>query len=183
MQLLVLSLTLFRILVAPFVFISAIFLEQYWLAFWLFILGALTDYLDGKLARALKVESQIGAILDPIGDKLLVLFSIITVMLLTQDIYVALMGSFILGREFWISALREFSAVNNMTKATAVSLTAKIKTSCQFIAISLFFLGIAADLALVIFIANFILFIALILAFKSALEYTTNLFSKSDGNK
>ena len=77
MQSLVLSLTLFRILAAPFVFISAIFLENYWLAFWLFNLAALTDYFDGKLARDFHVESRLGAILDPIGDKLLVLFAII----------------------------------------------------------------------------------------------------------
>ena len=86
MQKLVLSLTLFRILAAPFIFISAIFLENYWLAFWLFNFAALTDYFDGKLARTYQVESRLGAILDPIGDKLLVLFAIITVIVFTQDI-------------------------------------------------------------------------------------------------
>ena len=176
MQSFVLSLTFFRILAAPFIFISAIFIDNYWLAFWLFNLAALTDYFDGKLARDFKVESRIGAILDPIGDKLLVLFAIITVMVFTQDIYVAFMGAFILAREFWVSALREYSSSQNISNTTKVTFIAKAKTAFQFIAISMFFLGYAADLAFVTFLANFILLLSMLLAFKSAIDYTKNLF-------
>ena len=174
MQRLVLSLTLFRILAAPFIFISAIFLENYWLAFWLFNIAALTDYFDGKLARTYQVESRLGAILDPIGDKLLVLFAIITVIVFTQDIYVALMGAFILAREFWVSALREYASAQNNSKATTVTFIAKTKTTVQFIALSMYFLGSAADLALMTFLASFVLFIAVLLALKSAIDYTQN---------
>jgi len=174
MQRLVLSLTLFRILAAPFIFISAIFLENYWLAFWLFNIAALTDYFDGKLARTYQVESRLGAILDPIGDKLLVLFAIITVIVFTQDIYVALMGAFILAREFWVSALREYASAHNNSKATTVTFIAKIKTTVQFIALSMYFLGSAVDLALMTFLASFVLFIAVLLALKSAIDYTQN---------
>ena len=174
MQILVLSLTLFRILAAPFVFISAVFLDHYWFAFWIFNFAALTDFFDGKLARDFGVESRLGAILDPIGDKLLVLFSIITVVILIQDIYVALMGALILGREFWVSALREFSSTNNISNATKVTFIAKVKTTLQFIALSMFFLGVAADFALVKFLASFTLLIALLLALKSAIDYTKN---------
>jgi len=174
MQKLVLSLTLFRILAAPFIFISAIFLENYWLAFWLFNIAALTDYFDGKLARTYQVESRLGAILDPIGDKLLVLFAIITVIVFTQDFYVALMGAFILAREFWVSALREYASAHNNPKATTVTFMAKTKTTVQFIALSMYFLGSAADLALMTFLASFVLFIAVLLALKSAIDYTQN---------
>jgi CDP-diacylglycerol--glycerol-3-phosphate 3-phosphatidyltransferase len=174
MQKLVLSLTLFRILAAPFIFISAIFLENYWLSFWLFNIAALTDYFDGKLARTYQVESRLGAILDPIGDKLLVLFAIITVVVFTQDIYVALMGAFILAREFWVSALREYASAQNNSKATTVTFMAKTKTTVQFIALSMYFLGSAADLALMTFLASFVLFIAVLLALKSAIDYTQN---------
>ena len=176
MQKLVLSLTLFRILAAPFIFISAIFLENYWLAFWLFNIAALTDYFDGKFARTYQVESRLGAILDPIGDKLLVLFAIITVIVFTQDIYVALMGAFILGREFWVSALREYASAQNNSKATIVTFIAKIKTTVQFIALSMFLLGAATDFALITFLASFLLLIAVLLALKSAVQYTTNIF-------
>lgn len=172
MQSFVLSLTLFRILAAPFVFISSIFLENHWLAFWIFNFAAFTDYFDGKLARKFSVESRLGAILDPIGDKLLLLFSIITLIVLTQDIYLALMSACILGREFWVSALREYSSSNNISDATKVTFIAKTKTTFQFIALSMFFLGTAADLALVSFLASFVLLISIFLAFKSAIDYT-----------
>lgn len=178
MQKLVLSLTLFRIMAAPFIFISSIFFESYWLAFWLFNIAALTDYFDGKLARAYQVESRLGAILDPIGDKLLVLFAIITVIVFTQDIFVALMGAFILAREFWVSALREYVSAQNNSKATKVTFIAKTKTTVQFIALSIYFLGSAADLALMTFIANFFLFMSVLLALKSAIEYTNNALIK-----
>lgn len=172
----VLSLTLFRILAAPFVFIFSIFLENYWLAFWAFNIAALTDYFDGKLARDFKVESRLGAILDPIGDKLLVLFALISVMLFTKDIFIACMGTFILAREFWISALREYSSAHNFSDATGVTFVAKTKTAFQFTAISMYFIGAAADLALITFLANFILLISVLLAFKSAINYTKNVF-------
>jgi CDP-diacylglycerol--glycerol-3-phosphate 3-phosphatidyltransferase len=178
MQSLVLSLTLFRILAAPFVFIFAIYLEHYWLAFWVFNIAALTDYFDGKLAREFQVESRLGSILDPIGDKLLLLFAIITVIVFTQDIYVAFMGALMLARELWVSALREYSSANNTPDATKVTFIAKAKTTFQFIAISMHFFGIAADLALITFLANFVLMISVILAFKSAIGYTVSTLIK-----
>ena len=178
MQSFVLSLTFFRILAAPFIFIFAIFLENYWLAFWLFNLAALTDYFDGKLAREFNVESKLGAILDPIGDKLLVLFAIITVMVFSNDIYVALMGAFILAREFWVSALREYSSAYDISNVTKVIFSAKAKTAFQFLAISMFFLGEASGIALISFLANFVLFLALVLAIKSSVDYTINLLNK-----
>ena len=179
MQSLVLSLTLFRILAAPLIFIAAIFLENYWLAFWLFNIAALTDYFDGKLARTYQVESRLGAILDPIGDKLLVLFAIITVIVFSQDGYVALMGAFILAREFWVSALREYASAQDNSNATKVTFLAKTKTTAQFIALSMYFLGSATDLALIIFLASFVLFIAVLLALKSAIDYTNNALGGS----
>jgi len=176
MQSLVLSLTLFRILTAPLIFILAIFFEDYFLAFWLFNLAALTDYFDGKLARGFQAETALGEILDPIGDKILVLFAIISVIVFTQDAYVAFMSVFILAREFWVSALREYNSSCNISNLTKVTFVAKAKTTFQFIAISMFFLGAATELALVTFLASFALFIAVLLSCKSAIEYTRNTF-------
>ena len=176
MKSLVLSLTLFRILAAPFVFISSIFLENYWLAFWLFNLAGLTDYFDGKLARDFQVESRLGAILDPIADKLLVVFALISVLIITQNIYIAFMITFILARELWVSALREFSSANNISNSTSVTFVAKSKTTFQFIAISMYFLGAAFDFTLITFLAGFVLFISALLAYKSAIDYTVNTF-------
>lgn len=180
MQLIVLSLTLFRILSAPFIFISTVFFENFWLSFWLFNLAALTDFLDGKLARDYKVESKLGAILDPIGDKLLVLFVLVSIMLVTKDVYVALMAVFILGREFWVSALREFSANNSISDSTKVTLLAKAKTAIQFISISMFLLGFCIDGALLIFLASFTLFLSLLLSLKSGVNYTLNVLKQKN---
>lgn len=179
MQLIVLNLTLFRILSAPFVFISAVFFENYWLSFWIFNLAALTDFLDGKLARDYKVESKLGAILDPIGDKFLLLFALTSVILVTKDTYIGFMAVFILGREFWVSALREFSANHAISDSTKVSLLAKAKTSVQFISISMFLLGFSIDSALLVFLASFALFLSLLISLKSALNYTLNVFEKN----
>lgn len=176
MQSLVLCLTLFRILAAPFIFICVIFLQNYWLTFWLFNLAAISDYFDGKLARDYKVESRLGAILDPIGDKLLVLFAMIAVIVLTHDAYVALMCSIILAREFWVSALREYTSAQNISNKTSVTFIAKAKTAFQFVALSMYFLGAAIEFALITFLANFMLFMSMLLAFKSAIHYSMNTF-------
>jgi CDP-diacylglycerol--glycerol-3-phosphate 3-phosphatidyltransferase len=179
MQSLVLSLTLFRILAAPFVFISVVFLENYWLSFWLFNLAALTDFLDGKIARDYEVESKLGAILDPIGDKLLLLFALLSIMLVTQNAYVGFMAALILGREFWVSALREFTSEYAIADSTKVTLLAKVKTAIQFISISMFLLGFGIGNALLVFLANFTLFFSLLISLKSAINYTLNVFGKT----
>ena len=66
------SLSIFRIL-AAFVIIPTLMLQMYWLSFFLFFLGAVSDFMDGYLARKYKVTSKIGGVLDHIGDKLLVI--------------------------------------------------------------------------------------------------------------
>lgn len=172
MQSFVLGLTLFRILMSPFIFLSAVFFESYWLAFIVFNFAAFTDYLDGALARKYAVESKMGAILDPIADKVLVVFTIISVLSFTGDAFIALMAAFILAREFWVSALREYAGLKNKSSATKVSFLAKSKTTFQFIALDMYFLGQAANLAFITFLANFVLFISVVLAIKSAIIYS-----------
>ena len=174
MQTIILSLTLFRIIAAPFIFFFAIFEESYWVTFWLFNAAASTDYLDGKLARHFNVESRLGAILDPIGDKMLVLFALITVIVFTENIYLAFIVTLILAREFWVSALREYNGSNDLLVLTKVTFIAKVKTTFQFVAISMYFLGAALGNALIIFLANFILLLSALLSIKSAIEYTLN---------
>jgi cardiolipin synthase len=82
----VLGLTLLRLILSPIIFILIVFFESYWLALIFFLIAATTDYYDGLLARKYNVESKLGAILDPIADKVLVVFMIITVVVLTQNL-------------------------------------------------------------------------------------------------
>ena len=172
----IMFLTYLRIIFGPIILMSTIFFEAYWVAFWLFCISALTDYFDGVLARKLNLVSRLGSILDPIADKVLVVFALIAVVMLANDSNVAIMASLILAREFWVSGLREQSARNKTEDATKVTFLAKIKTTVQFVAISLYFYSAAANLALIALIANFVLFLAMLLSLKTGLDYTRNTF-------
>jgi len=174
----VLGLTLLRIILSPLIFIFIVSLQSYWLALAAFLLAALTDYYDGLLARNYNVESRLGAILDPIADKVLIVFTIISVIVLTQSSFVAFMGALIIGREFWVSALRELVGKTQDSNTMRVTFIAKTKTTFQFIALGMYILGEAADLAMVDFLANFIFFLALLLTYKSAIDYTKNVLKK-----
>ncbi len=99
----------------------------------LFVGAALTDWLDGYLARKWNQESSFGAFLDPVADKLMVAAALL--MLLNEQRVDALVALIIIGREIAISALREWMAQIGATRAVAVNLLGKIKTTAQMIAI------------------------------------------------
>lgn len=107
--------------------------QQHQLAAWVFLLAAVTDWLDGYLARSLNQTSAFGAFLDPVADKLMV--SAALILLVQLDDVDALIAFIIIGREIAISALREWMAKLGDPKSVAVSLLGKIKTSFQMIAI------------------------------------------------
>jgi CDP-diacylglycerol--glycerol-3-phosphate 3-phosphatidyltransferase len=99
----------------------------------LFIAFAITDWLDGFLARRLNQTSAFGAFLDPVADKFLVCASLlILVQLQRADVLVALI---IIGREIAISALREWMARIGASRSVAVHWLGKIKTVAQMVAI------------------------------------------------
>jgi CDP-diacylglycerol--glycerol-3-phosphate 3-phosphatidyltransferase len=101
----------------------------------LFILAGLTDWFDGYLARRLKMQSEFGAFLDPVADKLMV--SVVLVLLVSAHPgwLLAIPATIIIGRELTISALREWMAnVGERTKV-AVSIIGKFKTTAQMVAI------------------------------------------------
>ena len=95
---------------------------------------------------------------------------------LTKDPFIGSMSTVILAREFWVSALREHAAKNSLSHTTKVTFLAKIKTTIQFLALALFFLGFSLDNALMIFLASFTLFLALLISLKTALDYSAKVF-------
>lgn len=100
-----------------------------------FIVAALSDWLDGYLARALDQTSAFGAFLDPVADKLIVAAALIVLLQLGRvEMIVALI---IIGREIAISALREWMASIGKSKSVAVAFVGKLKTTSQMIAIPL----------------------------------------------
>jgi CDP-diacylglycerol--glycerol-3-phosphate 3-phosphatidyltransferase len=99
----------------------------------LFVVVALTDWLDGWLARRLNQTSAFGAFLDPVADKLLVCATLLV--LLQLDRVGAFVALVIIGREIAISALREWMAQIGATRSVAVHMLGKVKTVVQMVAI------------------------------------------------
>jgi CDP-diacylglycerol--glycerol-3-phosphate 3-phosphatidyltransferase len=98
-----------------------------------FIVAAVTDWLDGFLARRWNQTSAFGAFLDPVADKLMVAAALIVLVWLGRaESYLAMI---IIGREIAISALREWMAQIGASKSVAVHMLGKVKTTVQMIAI------------------------------------------------
>jgi len=104
-----------------------------------FVLAAITDWLDGYLARRLNLTSAFGAFLDPVADKLMVA---VTLFLLVEShrggwpgILMAITAAIIVGREISISALREWMAEIGMRATVKVAFVGKLKTVMQMIAL------------------------------------------------
>jgi CDP-diacylglycerol--glycerol-3-phosphate 3-phosphatidyltransferase len=102
-------------------------------AFAAFVVAAVTDFFDGWLARRWNVVSVWGAILDPIGDKVLVCAAVLGLMALAPSLVLTLAGGLILFREFAVSALREVTAGKGVS--LPVTLLAKWKTTIQLVAL------------------------------------------------
>ncbi|WP_374669825.1 CDP-diacylglycerol--glycerol-3-phosphate 3-phosphatidyltransferase [Ramlibacter sp.] len=99
----------------------------------MFVVFALTDWLDGYLARKLNQTSSFGAFLDPVADKFLVCASLLVLVHLQRaDVFV---GLIIIGREIAISALREWMAQIGASRSVAVHMLGKVKTTVQMVAI------------------------------------------------
>jgi CDP-diacylglycerol--glycerol-3-phosphate 3-phosphatidyltransferase/cardiolipin synthase len=135
-------LTWLRIILIP-LFVGIFYFEKSWVsvadqnlvATIIFTAAAITDWLDGWLARKLHQTSAFGAFLDPVADKLMVAAALIVLVQLERvDAIIALI---IIGREITISALREWMANIGQGKSVAVSFLGKLKTVSQMVAIPL----------------------------------------------
>jgi CDP-diacylglycerol---glycerol-3-phosphate 3-phosphatidyltransferase len=171
-------LTYFRIIAGPVIFILILIPHNYGIALLILLLASASDYWDGYLARKYSMTSVLGAVLDPIADKILIAFVVIALAVHLASIYVAFIGSLILAREYWVSALRELNARAGDTGATNVTFLAKTKTTVQLGTLCLFLFGLFLNNALIIFTANFFLFLALIITIQTGLSYTIATFKK-----
>jgi CDP-diacylglycerol--glycerol-3-phosphate 3-phosphatidyltransferase len=131
-------LTLFRILLIP-VLVVVFYLPFSWTniaAAGIFILGAVTDWLDGWIARRYGMYSDFGAFLDPVADKLTVAFALLLVVERHDTPWMALLSAVIIGREITISSLREWMAQMGAHGLVKVAVLGKLKTIAQMVAIS-----------------------------------------------
>lgn len=135
--------TLFRIALIP-VFMSVFYLPVAWaneVCAIAFALAAVTDWIDGFLARRLKQVTVFGAFLDPVADKLMVAVALVLLVQANPEIWIALPAAIIIGREIAISALREWMARIGEHRRVAVVMLGKFKTGCQLTAITLMLYG------------------------------------------
>ena len=141
-------LTLLRMLLIPF-FVVAFYLpfhRAHLLAAGLFIFAAITDWLDGYLARRLNQTSKLGAFLDPVADKLMVVVVMVVMLEARPSLWLAAPVAVIIGREIAVSALREWMAEIGARRKVAVSMLGKTKTTLQMIALAIMIVGGGPDI-------------------------------------
>ena len=171
-------LTLSRIFLGAVIFILLTRSEGYFLAFILFFVAGATDYFDGYLARKHNLTSQIGEILDPIADKILIVFVLFGLSVNLTSYFIAFIGSLIITREIWVGALRDFNARSNRSDVTKVTFLAKIKTTIQLFTISLYLLGLTLNNMLIILFGDMFLFLSLLITIYTGFVYTINTLKK-----
>jgi CDP-diacylglycerol--glycerol-3-phosphate 3-phosphatidyltransferase len=172
-------LTLSRIFLGGIIFLLLIRPEGHFLAFILFFVAGATDYFDGYLARKYNLTSQIGEILDPIADKILITFVLFGLSVYLTSYFVAFIASLIIAREIWVGALRDFNARQGQSNATKVTFLAKIKTTIQLFTISIYLLGLSINSMLLILFGDMFLFLSLLITIYTGYLYTINSFKKN----
>tara|TARA_B100000900_G_scaffold171713_1_gene145909 strand:+ start:987 stop:1463 length:477 start_codon:yes stop_codon:yes gene_type:complete len=150
----------------------------YLLALILFFLAGLTDFFDGYLARKYNNISKVGEILDPIADKILILFVLFGLAINLSSYLIGFIGATIITREIWVGALRDLNARNGNSDATKVTFLAKIKTSFQLFNLSIYLFGLAINNMLLIVIADVLMFISLFITLYTGYIYTLASFKK-----
>jgi len=159
------SLTLFRIFLVPFLVVVLLTKFSDFVGLAIFLVAALTDYFDGYFARKLNRTTRLGALLDPIADKLLMSAAFIS--LVELGLAKAWMVVIIIGREFAVSGLRSIAAQHGVT--IGASPLGKTKMIMQVIAISL--LIVAYELGEFRFTSEIALWLVMLFALVSGVDY------------
>jgi len=131
-------LSLFRIVLIP-VCVIVYYLPFKWAylsAAAIFVIAALTDWLDGYLARKWGQTTPFGAFIDPVADKLIVMAALTVLVESHANAWLTIPAIIIVGREIVISALREWMAEIGKRASVAVSVIGKYKTAAQMVAIA-----------------------------------------------
>ena len=176
MSLFINLLTISRIISGAVIYLFITKAEMYWIALFLFLIASITDYFDGYLARRYDSTSQIGEILDPIADKILIVFLLFAIAINLNSYYIGFLSSAIISREIWVGALRDYNARLQKSNATKVTFLAKIKTTIQLFSISLYLLGLSLNNMLIVLMADVSLLLAFLITTYTGYIYTVNTF-------
>ena len=172
------AITLSRILCAILIYFFLFLESQYLLALLLFGIASFSDFVDGYVARKTYNVSVLGEILDPIADKLLIVFVLIGLSINLDSFLIGFISALIISREIWVAALRDINARNNQSDKTKVTFLAKIKTATQMFAILMYLFGLTINNMIVLFFADIILIIALLVTIQTGFQYTISTFKK-----
>ena len=172
------AITLSRILCAILIYFFLFLESQYLVALLLFGIASFSDFLDGYVARKTNNESVLGEILDPIADKLLVVFVLIGLSINLDSFLIGFISAVIISREVWVAALRDINARNNQSDKTKVTFLAKTKTAIQMFAILMYLFGLTLNNMMVLFFADIVLIIALLVTIQTGFQYTISTFKK-----
>ena len=168
------ALTFSRILAGPLIFLLILWAEAFAVALIIFLIVAITDFWDGYLARKYNSVSEIGEILDPIADKILIVFVLFGLSVNLMSYYIAFIGAIIITREIWVGALRELNARKGRSDATKVTFLAKIKTATQLFTICIYLLGLTINNMFLILFGDMFLFLSLLITIYTGYVYTLN---------
>ena len=171
-------LTLSRILCAILIYLFLYLESNYSIALFLFFVASFSDFLDGYLARKTDSVSVLGEILDPIADKLLIVFVLIGLSINLDSFLIGFISAAIISREIWVAALRDLNARKNQSHKTKVTFLAKTKTAIQMFAILMYLFGLTINNMMILFFADIILIIALLITMQTGLQYTISSFKK-----
>ena len=169
-------LTLSRIILGGVIFLLLTRPEGYFFAFILFFVAGATDYFDGYLARKYNAVSEIGQVLDPIADKILIVFVLFGLSVNLTSYYIALISALIITREIWVGALRDLNARKGKSDVTKVTFLAKVKTTIQLFSISVYLLGLSLNNMLLILFGDMLLFLSLLITIYTGYIYSINSF-------
>jgi CDP-diacylglycerol--glycerol-3-phosphate 3-phosphatidyltransferase len=169
--------TIIRIIMVPFILVILLTKMQNKeiIAFAIFVIAAITDSIDGYIARKFNQVTSLGKFLDPLADKLLVSATLIALVYLQEvETWAAVI---IILREFFISAFRFYFLINNAS--FSASIPAKIKTTFQIVAISILILYRKMPYENYFYkLGTAVLYIAIFLTVYSGAEYVIR-FSRS----
>ena len=172
------AITLSRILCAILIYLFLYLESQYLVALLLFGIASFSDFLDGYLARKTNSGSVLGEILDPIADKLLIVFVLIGLSVNLDSFLIGFISAVIISREIWVAALRDINARNNQSNKTKVTFLAKTKTAIQMLAILMYLFGLTVNNMMILFFADITLIIALLVTIQTGFKYTVSTFKK-----
>jgi len=179
-------LTLLRIALIP-VFVVVFFLNFSWsniACAGIFSFAAITDWLDGYLARRLQQHTKLGAFLDPVADKLMVAAALVLLVQRYPTVWMAVPALIIISREISISALREWMAVLGERASVAVSYIGKVKTFVQMVAIAGLLANITDYANVLVILSYLLLYVSAILTVWSMVMYLRAawpVLQRSDG--